>query len=337
MMTEFIDRVAVGLISELAAAAVRSCVLFGTAAALLAIFRPRATSARLFTWTSVLYASIALPLLGWVVPPLTVPVREFLPSRIAQVSVTAAGPAAPTADIDSPRGKPREIKVSTRDYRSHVSTQIPNNRSVVADSASEFSSSRRFSWTLIAAGVYLLITAFFLTRYFAGVVLSRKLVRRSQEIDQLSVYGRSPRIAMSELISVPITIGIFRQTILLPADWNQWDDAKLNAVVAHERSHVTRRDPLTQSISLVYRAFFWFSPLSWWLHRHLATLAEEASDEAALSCGVDQRQYARTLLSFFENLRTASGRVHCRVCRWHEPVRQNGGSNEFLHGKEQSL
>ena len=60
-------------------------------------------------------------------------------------------------------------------------------------------------------------------------------------------------------------------------------DAKLDAVIAHEVSHVVRRDALTQRLSLLHRAIFWFSPLAWWLDRHLAELAEQASDEAALS------------------------------------------------------
>ena len=98
-------------------------------------------------------------------------------------------------------------------------------------------------------------------------------------------------------------------TILLPSGWRDWDDAKLDAVVAHEVSHVARRDALTQRLSLLHRAIFWFSPLSWWLDRHLADLAEQASDEAALSCGADSKAYARTLLEFFEALQAAPGRV----------------------------
>jgi hypothetical protein len=97
--------------------------------------------------------------------------------------------------------------------------------------------------------------------------------------------------------------------ILLPSNWREWDVPKLEAVLAHELSHVARRDPLTQRLALLYRAIFWFNPLAWWLSRHLATLAEQASDEAALSGGVDQKRYARTLLDFFDALQTTPGRI----------------------------
>jgi hypothetical protein len=97
--------------------------------------------------------------------------------------------------------------------------------------------------------------------------------------------------------------------MVIPATWREWDEEKVDAVIAHEMSHIRRRDGLTQCVALMHRAIFWFSPLSWWLARHLANLAEQASDEAALSGGVDRYRYAKTLLEFFATANAASGRV----------------------------
>ena len=80
-------------------------------------------------------------------------------------------------------------------------------------------------------------------------------------------------------------------------------------MLAHEISHVARRDALTERLSLLHRAIFWFSPLSWWLDRRLAELAEEASDDAALAAGADRTRYAETVLGFFAALEAAPGRV----------------------------
>jgi beta-lactamase regulating signal transducer with metallopeptidase domain/chaperonin cofactor prefoldin len=174
------------------------------------------------------------------------------------------------------------------------------------------------SWNVVAAGLYAVVTFFFFFRFAAGIIMSRRLVRRSQSItealavERLAGFARhiTPRLATSECISVPVTVGAFRPTILLPSDWREWDAKKLDAVLAHEFSHVARRDALTQRMSLLYRSIFWFNPLAWWMNRHLAALAEEASDEAALSCGADQNYYARTLLGFFEVLQSAPRRIH---------------------------
>ncbi len=176
-------------------------------------------------------------------------------------------------------------------------------------------------WTAIAAGIYLGVAFLLLARFFVGVAFGRRLIRKSHVIDdpRLALHlashsralalARIPRVADSEFISVPVTMGAMRSMIVLPGGWREWDDAKLDAVIAHELSHVARRDPLTQRLALLHRAIFWFSPLSWWLNRHLANLAEQASDEAALSCGANRNDYATILLGFFEALQAAPGRV----------------------------
>src|ERR1700733_13547375 len=176
-------------------------------------------------------------------------------------------------------------------------------------------------WSAVAAGTYLVVALFLLARICVGLGFSRRLLNASQMIDdarlttRLASQARAagmafvPSAAESEFISVPVTMGALRSTILLPAAWREWDDAKLDAVVAHELSHIARRDALTQRLSLLHRAIFWFSPLAWWLDRQLANLAEQASDEAALSCGADRKHYATTLLEFFEALQAAPGRV----------------------------
>ena len=176
-------------------------------------------------------------------------------------------------------------------------------------------------WSTVVVAIYLAVALLFLARFFVGLAFGRRLLRASQRIHEARVthrmasrahsYGLAlvPRVAESEFISVPVTMGALRSTILLPPNWREWDDAKLDAVVAHEVSHVARRDGLTQRLSLLHRAIFWFSPLAWWLDRHIADLAEQASDEAALSSGADCGDYARTLLGFFEALQTSPGRV----------------------------
>jgi hypothetical protein len=160
-----------------------------------------------------------------------------------------------------------------------------------------------------------------LARFLIGLAFSRRLLQASQPIDDLRLIQRLaarasaagltfiPHAAESDLISVPLTLGVLRSTILLPGAWREWDNAQLAAVIAHEVSHVARRDALTQRVSLLHRAIFWFSPLAWWLDRRLAHLAEQASDEAALSSGADCKHYARILLGFFETLQASPGRV----------------------------
>ena len=312
-MTQFLDRASMVLITELVTSAARCIVLAGISAAGIAVFRVKNTSLRLLIWASVVYASLALPILGGLIPAWRIPVPEFAMHRIAEARVGGKRNPLPVA-LDS--------KVASKASRSEVNafgheTRFPIPSRSAERRASLVDDIRTLNWNLVEAGIYLAITSFFLLRFLMGALLSRKLARKAQTIcgssgwqHRAAIHSTSGiRIAMSPWISVPITVGIFRPSILLPTNWETWDDAKLRAVLAHEQSHVTRRDPLTQCFSLLYRAFFWFSPLSWWMHRHLVTLAELASDEAALSGGADKKHYARTLLGFFEALQSSPGRI----------------------------
>ncbi len=80
-------------------------------------------------------------------------------------------------------------------------------------------------------------------------------------------------------------------------------------MLAHELSHVRRGDYGTLLLASVYRAIFWFNPMSWWLDRCLRELAEQASDDSALRGAEDRTQYADVLLGFFESLQGRRGRI----------------------------
>src|SRR5215470_2181255 len=103
-------------------------------------------------------------------------------------------------------------------------------------------------------------------------------------------------IRCSDRVSAPVTLGVARPVIVLPSGWQEWDTSRLEAVLAHESSHVRRRDPAVQALSAIHRALLWFSPLSWFLHARIVRLAEDASDDAALSATNDRVSYAETLL-----------------------------------------
>jgi len=108
---------------------------------------------------------------------------------------------------------------------------------------------------------------------------------------------------------VPLTVGWLRPRILLPADWREWEPAKLAAVLAHERTHVRRADWGIALLAGVNRCIFWFHPLAWWLERRLAVLAEQACDDAALLEMGSREPYAQALLDMAEAVRTGQGRL----------------------------
>ncbi len=157
----------------------------------------------------------------------------------------------------------------------------------------------RMTWPVAILGVYGIGVAISLTRLLFGYLFTRRLVRAA-----VPTPG-SEDVFSSTWISVPVTVG---RKVLLPADWIAWDNPKLEAVLAHERTHVRRRDWGIALLAGVNRSLFWFHPLTWWLERKLASLAEEACDDSALLL-VDHQPYAQALLDMAAAARTTQGRL----------------------------
>lgn len=303
--------------------AVRALLLAGGAGVALGACRVKATAARLFAWKTVLYAALAMPLLGWMLPAIKLPVPTILRSATRHF---ASSQRTTQSDHSEFRDMPPAAANTSRTTASSGTAATATLRTHQAEPAMGTISARPYAptpinWAAIATALYLGVAALLLVRISLGLMFGRRLRRTAKEIrePQLMVplvrCARSfklvsiPIFAESEVISVPLTMGVLHPTILFPANWRDWDDAKRDAVLTHEISHVARRDALTQHLALLHRAVFWFSPLAWWLERHLSELAEQASDEVALSCGADLNNYAKALLGFFEALHAAPGRV----------------------------
>ncbi len=316
--------------------AARSLAFACVAGLVLAAFRVRSVALRLAIWRTVLVVALAMPLLGLLLPPLPVfvpLVAKFIPATPTVEEI------APAVEIHSHAVSVNHIahssstKLGAFTYIGHAPEAMDATNATESSEASGVAKSadaqaagsqarRPVPWLAAAAAIYLAVAMFMLMRLALGIILGRRLEREARLIEDAHALARleffsgsaglrssPPRLAESDLLSVPVTFGIRRPAILLPAGWREWEPAELDAVLAHEISHVARRDALAERLSLLHRAIFWFSPLSWWLARHLADLAEEASDDAALAAGADRTRYAETLLGFFAALEAAPGRV----------------------------
>jgi beta-lactamase regulating signal transducer with metallopeptidase domain len=333
---------------HMADAAARSLVLGCVAAFALNALRVKNVSVRLNVWRAVLCVALIMPFLGVFVPSLTF----RLPAQVAQQFgrlqfKSSAGGAVANKEGKATAQLTQFARNSQDRHVSHAyASTPPANREItgsaiavasdaggldlpIGDGDSSFSGAMgraesrlgAMPWMVIAATAYLLVTLGFLIRFALGLILSVRLERLAQCVNDpralalLSSRARSlgikrvPRLAESELLSVPVTFGVVRPAILLPSGWRDWDEAELDAVISHEVSHVARRDAFIDRLSLLHRAVFWFSPLSWYLTGCLAELAEEASDEAALAAGADRTRYAETLLGFFVELEATPGRA----------------------------
>ena len=141
--------------------------------------------------------------------------------------------------------------------------------------------------------------------WLCGFVISTvTALKRWQQVRSL-VSGSSPipinlpiRVLSSRLHCEPGVCGILRPVLLLPEGLREnLTPAQFEAILAHELSHVRRRDNLTYSIHLITEALFWFYPPVRWIGKRLISERERACDEAVLQKGSDPQDYAEGIVA----------------------------------------
>lgn len=103
-------------------------------------------------------------------------------------------------------------------------------------------------------------------------------------------------IYQSENVASPFVLGIMRPRIYLPFNVEEKDAAH---VIAHEKTHIKRRDHWIKPFGFLLLALHWFNPVLWAAYILLCWDIELACDERVIKeLGADQRaDYSDALLS----------------------------------------
>jgi bla regulator protein BlaR1 len=122
----------------------------------------------------------------------------------------------------------------------------------------------------------------------------RSAVRLS--IDSSALRGLT--VMSSPMTMEPGIVGVWRPMLLVPDGLlDQLTAAQMEALFAHERSHVRHRDNLMAAVHMAVEALFWFHPLVWWIQRRLIDERERACDEDVLRSGSQPSDYAEGILA----------------------------------------
>jgi len=224
-------------------------------------------------WTTALFAEILLPaisarpsqilqaILGWL------PFLGTTPAQTAQVTITMGTPQAAPGFLVPP--------------------------------------------TLLATAAILYLAAliFFAIRLSIGIHQATSLRRRAQPFDLTGPARQSYHryaqlfavphalVAESTEIASPITLGIRRPTLLLPAHLDTTllpED--LDAVLAHEFAHMRRRDFAKNLLYQLLSLPIAFHPFAWLTRSRMAETRELICDDLAANVVAGRQRYARSLL-----------------------------------------
>ncbi len=111
-------------------------------------------------------------------------------------------------------------------------------------------------------------------------------------------FGNRVRLRRSETIAAPVTWGIFRPIILVPAGFEELPAETREAVLCHEYAHIQGGDFLMRLLAETARALIWFQPLIWIVRRQLREEQELACDNRVLASGRKPSAYAKLLLDW---------------------------------------
>ena len=168
--------------------------------------------------------------------------------------------------------------------------------------------------TSLAVGLtlaYSLVLLYGAVRLFRAFYRTRKLRLNAVAVDEneqlsslirkcstaISHASPAAKICFSELVPVPITIGVFTPVIIVPkALLEETNEEILISAIGHELIHVQRRD---YALNLVYELLFvllWFHPAAVLIRRRIRQTRELSCDELVADRILNAEVYARSLV-----------------------------------------
>ena len=255
---------------NLAAWSLQAGLVAIAAAALARLVKMDAPGARYVWWRAVLIACLALPVIQpWQAPAASSTDKVVLDQPTLPSNATTG--SVPSADILS------------------ASVAIPAAP----------------RWPSIVLTLLMIGAALRLGWVCAGLLRLRRMRRigvratRTDDDDLMqSLAEAGADVRQVDQLRQPVTFGVRRPVVLLPASLATMSSDVQRAVLAHELWHVKRRDWMWTVIEEMVRGLLWFHPATWYLVSRVQSAREEVVDELSVLSTNARRSYLEALLAF---------------------------------------
>lgn len=154
--------------------------------------------------------------------------------------------------------------------------------------------------------LYLVVAGLLLGRWLLGHVALAWLLRnahpapaRVERLFRARARGtRPPRLLVSRRLHAPISCGVLRPTVVVPASLcAPGASVALRCVFAHELTHLERRDAWACLLLGLGQVVYFYVPWFWWVRRQVRLCQEYVADAAAVEEADSPEDYAEFLLS----------------------------------------
>ncbi len=262
----------------------------GTALAIiLTLFKP--ITRKLFSGSWHYYIWLVVLLVMIFPIKLTLPqASEVLPkTEIVNTHLEKSEEAqAPTTNT------PLTIVENTQPIQTEQSTQ-PKTASVIEKAINYMNSfSIVFSYIWIIVAVSLLL--FRLFNYFIFILRLHKYTEVISCPEVAEYTNRKITTRVSEKISAPLIIGIFRPTLLLPK--TSLTQEQLHNILSHEITHLNRNDLLYKWFVSLVKCLCWYNPMIYFISRQINIDCEISCDLTVVEKmnDMEKKSYIETIL-----------------------------------------
>ena len=119
-------------------------------------------------------------------------------------------------------------------------------------------------------------------------------------LDKLNLY-KPVEVLESAKVYTPMMVGHLKPVILLPMGIiNQLELNEVEAILAHELSHISRNDFLQNILQSFIEIMYYYHPAVWWISANVRAERENCCDEEAVRLCGSAMNYAKTLVKIEE-------------------------------------
>jgi beta-lactamase regulating signal transducer with metallopeptidase domain len=160
-------------------------------------------------------------------------------------------------------------------------------------------------WFSIISIAYIAGAALLLVRWLVGWVGLRRMLRTAESapvavhrlFTAMTSDGNRPHLLVVRRLQVPLSCGLLRPAVVLPANLCDAPPSKLRWIFAHELTHLERRDPWTCMLFALAQAAFFYVPWFWSVRRQVQLCQEFVADAGAADEVGQRADYAEFLLT----------------------------------------
>jgi len=298
---------------------IRITLLLSFAATAAILLRKKTPALRRLIWVSAFSLILLIPFLSLALPKISLSQSTIIATNQTTVD-TAKVAGLPKSALT----KEKKTNLNQLTSNSQAPTiamipgmeEIPSPERPPALNKNSGDDSIAYQGLKLNVGLYIFLLwligfTVFLIRLLQQTLLASALLRRSlplQPNDALSLFSskvannKRLRLYCSDELSTPIALGIFKSSIILPAEYQEWSLSKQESAILHELGHINHHDSLTRILAYLTCTIYWFHPLVWYGFRKLKEEQEKSADNYVLNKGVTASCYAQNLLDIVKTI-----------------------------------